>query len=266
MIFKFAASDFDGTLYRNLNISAADLAAIRAWRAAGNVFGIVTGRAIVMLEPLLKSFALDVDFMICDNGAIIYDGGGRIVFESELPKKILLDIINEPCMSRSLHFLFETADKIFCSDVKKNSWVVREKNRWNFPLTFVDTAQIDGLPKVNQLALGFESPEEAQIATDALNRKFGDTIHAQRNTHSVDVVSAGINKAQGVENLLRLMNWQDAEIFVIGDEANDLPMIKHFGGCTVTTAKDYVKREAKYIFDSVGTMLKTLGDCNVTDS
>lgn len=256
MNFKVAASDFDGTLFRNMNILADDLAAIRAWRSAGNKFGIVTGRSINMLEPLLKSFALDVDFAACCNGAIIYDGNRHIVFESELPKKILLAILKEPYMSRSMHFLFETADKIFGSNVKANSWVVREKDRWQFPLTFIDAAQVDGLPKVNQLALGFDTPEEAQVAVDALNHKFGDTIHAQRNTYSVDIVLADINKAQGVENLLRLMNWHGAEIFVIGDEANDLPMIKKFGGCTVTTAKDFVKREAKFIFDSVGDMLK----------
>ena len=38
---KIAASDFDGTLFRERNISAEDLAAIKSWRAAGNKFGIV---------------------------------------------------------------------------------------------------------------------------------------------------------------------------------------------------------------------------------
>lgn len=256
MSFKVAASDFDGTLFRNMNISAEDLAAIRAWRSAGNKFGLVTGRPLIMLAPILKEFALAVDFLICDNGAIIHDGGGQIIFESELPKKILVDIMNEPCTMSSFHFIFETADEFICANIKGTSWVWREKARWNFPLKIIDTALVDGLPKVNQLALGFDTPEEAQVAVDALNQKFGDKIFAQKNYNSVDIVAAGINKAQGVENLLRLMNWHGAEIFVIGDESNDLPMIKKFGGCTVTTAKDFVKREAKFIFDSVGDMLK----------
>ena len=256
MNFKVAASDFDGTLYRNEKISAADLAAIRDWRLSGNKFGIVTGRPLVMLAPILKEFALDIDFTICDNGAIIHDDGGQIIFESALPKNILVDIMSEPCTAKSFHFAFESADKFFCIIVKEISSALREMKRWNFPIEFIDAAQVPSLPKVNQLALGFDTPEEAQVAVDALNHKFSDTIHAQRNTYSVDIVLADINKAQGVENLLRLMNWHGAEIFVIGDEANDLPMIKKFGGCTVTTAKDFVKREAEYIFDSVGDMLK----------
>ena len=109
--------------------------------------------------------------------------------------------------------------------------------------------------KINQIALGFDTPEEAQESVDALNKKFGNKIYAQRNYNSVDIVAAGINKSTGIEKILELRNWRGAEVFVIGDESNDLPMIKKFGGYTVVTAKDFVKREAKAVFDSVGDML-----------
>lgn len=254
MSFKVAASDFDGTLFINQQISAENLSAIRNWRAAGNKFGIVTGRAYTMLPAHLKEFNLAIDFAICCNGAIIHDGGGKVIFETELPKKILLEIINEPFAAKSMHFAFETAEKVFCAKVKSNSWVLREWERWNFPVEIIEPAQISTLGKINQLALDFESPDAAQAAADMLNSKFGEWIFAQKNTHSLDVVPAGVNKAQGVENLLRVMNWE-AAVFVIGDESNDLPMIRHFGGYTVATAKDFVKREATEIFDSVGAML-----------
>ena len=255
MSFKVAASDFDGTLYRNEKISASDIAAINAWRKAGNKFGIVTGRPLIMLEPYLKNFGVEVDFTVCGNGAIIHGDDGRIIFESELPKKILRAIVKEPAVAKSFHFLFETSDDMFCVVNDESTWVLREKLRWDFPLTLIDSAKvIDCLPPINQFALGFVTPEEAQVAVDVLNKKFGDTIAAQRNFNSVDIIAAGINKAQGVENLLRLMNWR-GKIFVIGDESNDLPMIKKFGGYTVSGAKDFVKREAAEIFDSVGDML-----------
>lgn len=258
MSFKVAASDFDGTLFINREISAENFTAIKTWRTDGNKFGIVTGRAYVMLTPHLQDFNLAVDFAICCNGAIIYDGDGRIIFETELPKKFLLEIMHEPFIRRTKHFAFETADKVYGADVKENSWMLSEQTLWNFPLEIIDAAQIETLPKINQLALDFESPDEAQEAAEILNQKFGDVIFAQKNTHSVDVVTAGINKAQGVKNLLRVCNW-NGKVFVIGDESNDLPMIKTFGGYTVSTAKDFVKREATKIFDSVGTMLNYFG-------
>ena len=257
MSFKFAASDFDGTLFRNEKISAEDIAAIKSWRAAGNMFGLVTGRPFVMLVPYFKKFGLDVDFVIGDNGAIIHGSNGQIIFQSEISKKILHAMTDEPCAAKSFHFLFETADDMFCIILDERSWLLREKLRWDFPLTLIDSVQvIDSLPQINQLALGFTTTEEAQAVADVLNRKFGDKIFAQRNSNSVDVTPAGVNKSAGVEKILELMNWRDAEVFVIGDEANDLPMIKKFGGYTVATAKGFVKREAKAVFDSVGEMLQ----------
>lgn len=255
MSFKIAASDFDGTLFINREISAETLAAIKSWRAAGNKFGIVTGRSYVMLPAHLEEFNLEIDFAICCNGAIIHDGAGKILFETELPKKILFEIMSEAFAQRSLHFAFETAEKIYGVKVKANSWILREQNFWSFPLEIIEPAQIETLGKINQLALDFESPDAAQVAAENLNRKFGEMIFAQKNTHSVDIVSAGINKACGVENLLRICDWR-GEVFVVGDESNDLPMIKKFGGYTVATAKDFVKREVKEVFDSVGALLK----------
>lgn len=255
MSFKIAASDFDGTIYRGLSIAAEDIAAIRLWRRAGNKFGIVTGRPLVMLEPILKKFGVEVDFTVCGNGAIIHGGDGQIIFESELPKEILREIVREPAAAKTFHYLFEAADDMFCIARNEKSWLFSEKLRWDFPMTLIDGAGvIDFLPKINQLALGFATPDEAQVAVDALNKKF-PAIDAQRNFDCVDIVAAGLNKAQGIENLLQLMSWSGAKIFVVGDEANDLPMIKKFGGYTVSTAKDFVKRSAKKIFDSVGDML-----------
>ena len=259
MEIKIAASDFDGTIFREQKISAEDFVAVRSWRAAGNKFGLVTGRCYQMLTPHLREYNLAVDFAICCNGAVIYDGDGKNIFETALPKKILSAIMDEPVAQRSLHFAFETADKVYCACVKENSWVLREKNRWGFPLEIIESAQVETLPKkINQLALDFASSEEAQAAAAALNEKFGDVIFAQKNTHSVDVVIVGMNKARGVENLLRVCGWR-GKVFVVGDESNDLPMIKHFGGYTVATAKDFVKREASEVFESVGAMLNHFG-------
>ena len=148
---------------------------------------------------------------------------------------------------------------MYCANVKPTSWVLRERERWKFPVDIIDAAQIDDLPRINQLALDFESPEAAQNATEMINDKYGEWIFAQKNTHSVDIVISGMNKAVGVENLLKIFDWR-GKTYVIGDESNDLPMIRHFGGFTVATAKDFVKKKATRIFSSVGAMLNNFYD------
>lgn len=256
MRIKVAASDFDGTLFRNNKITDEDLWAIKNWRAAGNKFGIVTGRTFIMLEKHLKEFKLDVDFSICCNGAIIHDGAGAVIFETEVPRKVLLELMNEPCANKSLHFAFETADEVFYCKTNEQSWIFREYDKWSFALTKISESEVSTLAKkINQLALDFKNPEETAQAAEIINKKYGAEIFAQKNTHSLDIVAANINKARGVENLLKVIDLEGAKAFVIGDESNDLPMIRHFGGFTVYSAKDFVKREATEVFDSVGEML-----------
>ena len=53
-MLKVAASDYDGTLFRDDIITARDAEAIRKWRAAGHKFGVVSGRDHGMLMPQLK--------------------------------------------------------------------------------------------------------------------------------------------------------------------------------------------------------------------
>ena len=51
------------------------------------------------------------------------------------------------------------------------------------------------------------------------------------------------------------MGWEGAEIFAIGDEINDLPMIEAFNGFTVDTAREEIKQKARCAYTSVGAML-----------
>ena len=67
-MLKVAASDYDGTLFRDDIITARDAEAIRQWRAAGHKFGVVSGRDHGMLMPQLKHYGVEYDYLACNNG------------------------------------------------------------------------------------------------------------------------------------------------------------------------------------------------------
>ena len=89
-----------------------------------------------------------------------------------------------------------------------------------------------------------------------MNEKFHEKICAYPNAKSVDITPAGISKQQGLETLLNAMGWLNCELYVIGDEVNDLPMISAFGGYTVNTARDAIKSHTRKVFNDVGEMLR----------
>ena len=67
------AADADGTLLMDNNeVHPHTRAACQAARAQGHVVVIATGRALVRARPLLVKLA-DVDYLVCNNGALVYD-------------------------------------------------------------------------------------------------------------------------------------------------------------------------------------------------
>ena len=84
---RLLASDFDGTLYRDQKIDPADLEAIAAWRAAGNFFGLCSGRAPLVAAELLRKYQIPADFIIASNGAAALDRNGAFLYRKLLGRK-----------------------------------------------------------------------------------------------------------------------------------------------------------------------------------
>ena len=253
---KIAASDYDGTLFRKGTISKKTIEGVHAWRAAGNKFGMVSGRDYGMLMPQLKHYGIEYDFTICNNGGIIRDKDGNVHYQAKMNVKTLREMTLEPLVRKSFHFAFSAKDVTYLCHDREGSWIMREAKEWDFPIVRIKEEEILNLRDIHQFSLGFDHPKESIECAEVLNKKFPDEIHAYPNAKSLDVPPRGISKEQGIKKLLEVMNWHEAEIFVIGDEINDLPMISAFGGYTVDTARDEIKSQAKKVFDDVGSMLK----------
>ena len=253
---KIAASDYDGTLFRERTISKESVQGVHAWRIAGNKFGMVSGRDYGMLIPQLKHYGVEYDFIISNNGGMVRDKSGNVLYQANIDSQILWAISIEPIVGKSFHFAFSAKDTTYLCHESEGSWIIREAEEWNFPITEIAEPDILNLVGVHQFSLGFDNPKISAECADLLNEKFPEEIHAYPNAKSVDITPAGISKQQGLETLLNFMNWQNCELYVIGDEVNDLPMISTFGGYTVNTARDVIKSHASKIFNDVGEMLR----------
>ena len=252
---KIAASDYDGTLFRNEKISVADVEGVKEWRAAGNKFGAVTGRDYGMLMPQLNHYGIQSDFAICNNGGLICRADGTTLWQGNIPVKILAEIANEPCVQKSFHFAFSAVDTTYLCHESEGSWIMREARQWDFKITPMTLDDIMSLPQIHQFSLGYVKPEESFAASEILNERYGNIIHAYPNRCSLDITPHNVSKRQGIETLFKMMNWKGVGICVIGDEINDLPMIDAFGGFTVDTARNEIKKRAAKVYAGVGAML-----------
>ena len=252
---KIAASDYDGTLFRNDEIAAEDARGVHAWRAAGHKFGVVTGRDYGMLVPQLHHYGVEFDYAVCNNGGIIHDAAGHVLHQEKIAARVLHAIVAEPGVRRSLHFAFSAPGRTFLCHDREGSWIMREAEQWDFPVVKITEEEIVKLPDIHQFSLGYDDPREAAEVAAILNAKYGADVHAYPNRGSVDITPPDVSKRNGIEKLKQVMGWQGAVVYAIGDEVNDLPMIEAFNGYTVTTARDAIKAKARCAYESVGTML-----------
>ena len=235
---KIIATDFDGTLSYNGKISDEDKSAIHKFRAAGNKFGIVTGRDVDMAQWIKPENGLEFDYLICCTGAVIRSAEGEIIYQKKgKMDSFIYDLIDK---ARELGAYGFSASDIFlkCAiDIKGK-----------IPM------QIDALKEFTQINTGFTSEENAQRFIDYANEKYGDKLSAFRNGSSVDIPPANTSKVTGVYEYAKM--FENPEIYAVGDNVNDLAMIEEFCGFAVSNAKEEVKAKAKHQCNRIADMIE----------
>lgn len=253
---KIAASDFDGTLQVDREISQGNLAAIHRWQEAGNKFGLVTGRNLHLAKIGLAPYDLKLDFCVALNGAAVYDGEEREIFGACLPKECLRDLWAHELARESPYVITLRG---------KDSFVKWNDPNWSDPLRRADLKEVTPeeaveIPGVMQVCFAASSPERAKELAEDLNRSFGKLLIAEVNLFYIDVCARGNNKGTGLVHLQEGMGWQDCPLYVIGDDLNDLSMVERFQGFAMEQGNPQLKEIASRVFPSVEAMLDTMMD------
>ena len=80
---KILASDYDGTLNVQGVVSKENIEAIAAWRAAGNLFGVVSGRNLGSIKKFVDKDGVPYDYMVGCNGSVMTDAQGNRLPKSD---------------------------------------------------------------------------------------------------------------------------------------------------------------------------------------
>lgn len=252
---KILASDYDGTLRISEYVSDEDKKAIQEFRKAGNHFGIVTGRSIESLKQEIEVNELVYDFIITNNGGVIYDKDFNLLQCLYMNFDQALDII-------SYIKTLDCASYVMNDGYHRHKYVVDE-NQIDHKYGNVEVS--DELPenildrgKIAQLVISLNDQLLAEEIAHYINSNFKGYAVAYVNVNCVDIVPDGVSKAEGLYFIENEMEYEHDSIYAIGDSFNDLPMLEEFHGCTLTHARSVIKEQADYVYDSVGDCIRDL--------
>lgn len=240
------ASDFDGTLLRwNLrhHVLPEDIEAIRAFRAAGGLFGLCTGRCRSELLRELPA-AIVPDFFIVSSGALILGAGGEKLREQIIPNDVAQELLT---------FLQDRAIVAFQAD--GYLWSPRE----NAPAHWRRIASTADIPENTIHAISAEFPdlETAHACATEISARFGAAVTPFQNITILDIAPASCSKGAAVAFVKEYLNIR--RMGGIGDSFNDIPLLENADvAFTFPDSPPAVRTCADHLVDSVAQALTIL--------
>lgn len=242
------ASDYDNTLFFKDGVREKDIEMIHELRKTGAKFGIVSGRAISSIQHELKKYEIPFDFIIGVNGGFIVDQDYEEIYGSYITidsaKEIRDFFHNHKPSSYTMHDGYRLARKIFDKDFNLGI-----EATWTDEETLLNS-------KVSGFFTHFNTEEEANHCANLINSQF-NTVLAQQNSNFLDITAPGVNKAYGIEMLVKHKGW-DMPVWTIGDAQNDQLMIESFNSFALSHGDKTLQKSADYVVDSVAEAILQL--------
>ena len=257
---RLIAIDMDGTLLDSSGrISARNAAALRLAEADGTEVVIATGRRHAYAMRVLRSLQLRPDSaLISSNGTVIRTIGNKLLHRTHLPLETALWICGH--LDGFRNTLVATFDDVDTEGEERRGALVCEHlydlhasiDAWmrsNRPYLeqvprMEDALRAAETPPIQMMVCGgiarmsaaesrlLEDPRVTAVgaadrpgAEIALHR----TIYPDSDLSIVDILPAGCSKASALEHLAALRGISTAEILAIGDNWNDMPMLRLAG-------------------------------------
>lgn len=244
---KLIASDFDGTVRTDEKGLARDIESIKKWKEAGNVFAIISGRNAPQIRDIALKHRIPANYVLGDSGNTCYVG-----CELEYYHSSSADVL--PSLYRSL--LDHGAYLVIVNCPGVATVVYREKDGG------IDCnlqGDLGSFSEFTQVSAVFNSFEETRKAAEDINIELGDKVWALQNFNCLDVVPDGRNKAVSLTYLAAKLGIEEADVYCIGDNYNDILMLDRFSSFVVENAPDEVKSHASImVVPTVADMIEYL--------
>ena len=223
---KIIASDFDDTIYleNDLEKTKKNIESIKKFISHGNIFCIITGRNYTDLKPLLNKLDIPYSYLICEDGAKIFNNMDycihTILLEEELINK-MIPVLEEKKLD---YYLDDGYNK---TEYRKDCV---------------------------KIVINCKDEKEKKEIVSNLKERFLIHIYASR-TH-INIINKAVNKENALKILFNLEELNINDLKVIGDNDNDYEMLKAFDGAVMTKHHEILDALKKKEYDTLSDFIK----------
>ncbi len=246
---KLVATDIDGTLVKwDTRVSDGVKNCIKKLQENGVKVVLVTGRMHCATKHLRDELELNSP-VVSYQGGLIKDSDGKTLYQENLDSNCAKEIINW-AHKNDVHLNLYIDDKLY---VEKDDDCVKRYTDGKFvPYTVCpfESLKIENVNKI--LAIDYGNAERVTGWVNELQAKFPELYIVKSTPFFCEIGSPMAKKSLGVEFLAKHWNLSQDEILTIGDQNNDIELLKA-GGVKVAMGNSTpeLKECANFITDSV---------------
>lgn len=255
--YKMICIDVDGTLYNDDKIIPLEnIKAIQEAASKGIQTVITTGR--MLNYGYLYGEMLGVDTLtIAANGAYV-KYGEEVVLHENLPLEDAL-LIMRKLEKYNLFSHYYGKNLLLCKGdlgdgngyVYANTQLPEDKK---FEIVVTDNLEKELYKRENDILKALIFSKGDLELLKKVREEFKDLPQFEvvsSSKYNIEILKSGVSKARGIEMLINRLGIAKEEVIAIGDEENDLPMIRYVGmGVAMGNATMAVKKAAKMITET----------------
>lgn len=227
---KVLISDYDGTLYTNENDIKRNSEKIKAFRENDNIFIISTARNYSSIKEVCEKYNIIVDYFFCDIGSVILDFNGNIIYENYIEK----------------------------DDIEKIEKNIKK---------YINKLSIDRYGAKNKIIKGTDRVVEYKIKGESkllLNlkqiiEKEVPNVKTQITEDNKFIIHTS-TKEDIIEIFLLKMGIKKDYVYTVGDELDDLGMLKKYNGHRMKNCnpivKENISKEVYSVFQLIDLIKK----------
>ncbi len=223
------ASDFDDTIYLEKDMATTNhnIEKIKGFMSKGNSFCIITGRNYTDLKVLLEKHQIPYTYLICEDGAKIFNYVDYCLDTINLDKEEIEKIIP-----------------------------ILEDNNCDYYLDdgYNETTNYDDCVKI---VVRCKDKKKANEIVRVIKEKVNIHIYVSR-VH-INIIHKSVNKKNALKRLFNIEKLNIDNLRVIGDNDNDYEMLKEFEGGVITKHHKVLDELNKDNYDTLADYIDYLG-------
>ena len=259
-MIQLLASDLDGTIVYNHEITTEDLEAVKQLKQTEVKFVVCTGKTYAMTKDVCN--ILEPAYGIFGNGAqVINLQTGEEIIRNSITNTQVIDCL-EIAKKHNLHVHIYTDNKIIAQESLKymayRNYVLY-KDQVQFEIvdsmkTYIKKQNpnilkfiLSGEKDLRKVKKEIEAKENVTAIQIKKYGEYRDKI-VDREYEYLDIVPKDVTKYQALKQLSLYLKIPFANIMAIGDNINDIEMIKYAGiGVAIGGSYEEVQKVASYV-------------------